>query len=43
MIRLMLDNDDRVIGFWEGSFSHERGTAILGPSYTEDIGFARPM
>ncbi len=41
MIRLILDEQDNVIGFWEGTFSHERNTVIKGPSYTNKIAFAR--
>ncbi len=41
IIRLMLDEQDNVIGFWEGTFSHEKNKAIQNPSYTNKIGFAR--
>ena len=40
-IRLMLDAQDNVIGFWEGTFSHEKNAPIKNPSYTDKIGFAR--
>lgn len=41
MVRLILDEQDNIIGFWEGTFSHERNAAIKGPSYTGKIAFAR--
>lgn len=41
IIRLMLDNQDNIIGFWEGTFSHEKNRPIKGPSYTNKIAFAR--
>jgi hypothetical protein len=41
MIRLILDDQNNVIGFWEGTFSREKNARIKGPSYTNRIGFAR--
>ena len=41
MIRLILDEQNNVIGFWEGTFSHEKNKVIQGPSYTNKIAFAR--
>ena len=40
-IRLVIDQNSNVIGYWEGTFSHEKNRAILGPTYTDKIGFAR--
>jgi len=41
MIRLILDDNNNIIGFWEGSFSHERDQSIEGPTYTDKVGLAR--
>jgi len=41
MIRLMLNNNNNVIGFWEGLYSHEKNKIIAGPTYTNNVGFGR--
>ena len=41
MIRLILDDQNNIIGFWEGTFSHEKNKAINKPTFTNKIAFAR--
>jgi cell wall-associated NlpC family hydrolase len=40
-VRVVLDADDKPIGYWEGTYWNEGGKPIKGPSYTSVIGFAR--
>lgn len=40
-IRLLLDENDNPIGYWEGNYSAEKDRQILKPSLSDNIGFAR--
>lgn len=40
-IRLILDDDDKVVGYWEGPYSEARHKPIVRPTYTNVLGFAR--
>jgi hypothetical protein len=41
LIRLILDDNDRIIGYWEGTYWGEGGKNITKPSYTDSVSFAR--
>jgi hypothetical protein len=41
IVRLIIDDNDNVIGYWEGTYSHESEKKLLRPSRTKMIGFAR--
>lgn len=41
MIRLILDEDGHVAGYWEGLYSEARRKPIVRPTYTKTIGFGR--
>jgi len=41
VVRLLLDGDDKPIGYWEGSFWGEKNRAISQPSLSDNIGFGR--
>ena len=41
MIRLILDDRDRAVGYWEGTFWSEGGKELQSPSYSKRIEFAR--
>ena len=40
-VRLIIDNQNKVIGYWEGTFSHEKNKVIKGPTFVNKISFAR--
>ncbi|HEY9731538.1 MAG TPA: hypothetical protein V6C89_06480 [Drouetiella sp.] len=40
-VRIVVDNDNDPIGYWEGTYWNEGDKPINGPSYTPVIGFAR--
>jgi hypothetical protein len=41
MIRLILDEAEHVVGYWEGPYSEVRRKPIVRPTYTQTIGFGR--
>jgi hypothetical protein len=41
VVRLIINNDDKVIGYWEGTYSNENQIALRHPSYSDVVGFAR--
>jgi hypothetical protein len=40
-VRLIVDDNDNVIGYWEGTYSNESQVAIHHPTYSDLIAFAR--
>lgn len=40
-VRLIVDDNDKVIGYWEGTYSNESQVNIHHPTYSDIIGFAR--
>jgi hypothetical protein len=40
-IRLILDDDEKVVGYWEGTYSETKRKPIVRPTYASAIGFAR--
>lgn len=40
-VRIIVDEQKRPIGYWEGTFWNEGGKPILRPSFSDMIGFAR--
>jgi len=41
VVRIMLDESDRPIGYWEGTYWYEGKKEIRKPTFTESIAFAR--
>ena len=41
VIRLVLDDSNQVIGYWEGTYWGEGGKNITKPSYSDSVSFAR--
>jgi hypothetical protein len=42
-VRLLVDNDNHPVGYWEGTFWNEGGKVIEHPTLTPEIGCARPL
>lgn len=43
VIRLLVDENDKPIGYWEGTYSQEKCRAINSPTLTNSVAFARPV
>jgi hypothetical protein len=43
VVRLILDDHDQVIGYWEGTYSHERQEPIDEPLLSDAIAFGRAI
>jgi hypothetical protein len=41
IVRLIVDDDSKLIGYWEGTFSNVSQKEIKHPTYTDKIGLAR--
>lgn len=41
VVRIILDQSDRAIGYWEGTYWFEGGKEIRKPTFTDSIAFAR--
>ena len=41
VVRIILDQSNRPIGYWEGTYWYEGGKEIRNPTLTESIAFAR--
>ncbi|MGV8120481.1 MAG: hypothetical protein AB2L14_12035 [Candidatus Xenobiia bacterium LiM19] len=40
-VRLVLDEGDKPVGYWEGHYSGKYSVDISGPSYSDTIAFGR--
>jgi len=43
VIRLLVNENDEPIGYWEGTYSSEKGKRITRPTVTDSVAFARPV